>query len=66
MDKYFKMLGSVEKRENQSKMTEIVFDTLQKEIESDTGIKFGVIEEFTFSDIVIGILYAKDVLQVFQ
>ena len=30
-------------------------DTLQKEIESDTGIKFGVIEEFTFSDIVIGI-----------
>ena len=30
-------------------------DTLQREIESDTGIKFGVIEEFTFSDIVIGI-----------
>ena len=28
-------------------------DTLQREIESDTGIKFGVIEEFTFSDIVI-------------
>jgi Rad3-related DNA helicase len=42
MDKYFKMLGSVEKRENQSKMTEIVFDTLQKEkktvIEAPTGL----------------------------
>ena len=30
-------------------------DTLQKEIESDTGIKFGVLEVASFSDIVIGI-----------
>ena len=30
-------------------------DALQKEIESDTGIKFGVIEEFTFSDVVVDI-----------
>ena len=29
-------------------------DTLQREIESETGIKFGVIEEFTFSDVVTG------------
>ncbi len=31
MDKYFQMLWSVEKRENQSKMTDIVFETLQDE-----------------------------------
>ena len=28
---------------------------LQTEIEKETGIKFGVIEEYTFSDVVLGV-----------
>lgn len=30
-------------------------DTLQKEIEADTGIKFGIIEPHSFADVVVGI-----------